>query len=303
MKVPLLAVALVVAASGTVLGDVSFQRADSNLSGAVDLSDAVFTLNVLFLGEPRPGCDDAMDADDNGAIEITDAIYKLNFLFLGGPAPNEPFPDCGPDPTPDEISCDAYPLCEGVEECFGQEDLDAAIEENVAPVVCTPVDITNAIPDIGTVTVCPSGEAAPCGEEAELGCPVSFTTVEGTLDVENQEVRAHVEGAVEGLPLLVDTPLGSTVCTVDITFSADVVVPFITEEDLDGRLVLVELLPAILEDDEVTLTADGGLLCDLLENLQEQFIDELRAQLEESAGDLLAELNAELIGAVLCTEA
>lgn len=37
----------------------AFLRGDANASGKVDLSDAVFTLNWLFLGGLAPSCPDA----------------------------------------------------------------------------------------------------------------------------------------------------------------------------------------------------------------------------------------------------
>ncbi len=50
---------------------------------------------------------------DSGELEVTDAIYALNFLFLGGPSPPSPFADCTFDPTTDGLSCRAHAPCEG----------------------------------------------------------------------------------------------------------------------------------------------------------------------------------------------
>lgn len=86
-----------------VVTDPIFLRGDGNSDGKVDLSDAVFVLNYLFLGGTAPGCLDTADADDNESVEITDPILVLNFLFLGGPSPAPPgTASCGPDPTPDD---------------------------------------------------------------------------------------------------------------------------------------------------------------------------------------------------------
>jgi hypothetical protein len=38
----------------------------------------------------------------------------FTYLFLGGSAPPPPYGDltnCGSDPTPDDLTCEAYPLC------------------------------------------------------------------------------------------------------------------------------------------------------------------------------------------------
>jgi hypothetical protein len=79
---------------------VSFVRGDCDSDGEVSgvVTDAVFLLNFLFLGGPRPGCLAACDANNDGAVigVVTDAVYLLTFNFLGGPAPPQPFPLCGP---------------------------------------------------------------------------------------------------------------------------------------------------------------------------------------------------------------
>jgi hypothetical protein len=52
------------------VGDRShWVRADTN--GAVNITDGIRILNVLFLGIGAILCDDAADADDNGAVNIT----------------------------------------------------------------------------------------------------------------------------------------------------------------------------------------------------------------------------------------
>jgi hypothetical protein len=88
-----------------------FIRADSNGDDDHNLSDAVFTLVYLFAGGPEPGCLKSADVDDSGVVELTDAVYDLSYLFLGGRAPIAPFPNCGHDATPDELSCELYPRC------------------------------------------------------------------------------------------------------------------------------------------------------------------------------------------------
>jgi predicted outer membrane repeat protein len=92
-----------------------FRRGDTNADGKArpDISDGVFILGYLFLGEKDPICLDALDVDDNAKINISDPINLLNHLFLGGPEPAEPYPDCGLDLTEeDPLDCEAYPWCE-----------------------------------------------------------------------------------------------------------------------------------------------------------------------------------------------
>jgi hypothetical protein len=79
----------------------------------VEITDAIRTLEYLFLGGQTPNCLDAADADDSGQIDITDAVYSLSYQFLGGEPPPPPGPTtCGLDPTPLEapeiLTCNIY---------------------------------------------------------------------------------------------------------------------------------------------------------------------------------------------------
>jgi hypothetical protein len=86
-------------------GGGPFVRGDSNDTGIVDISDAVATLNYLFLGGVANSCLDALDANDTGEVDITDAIFALTYLFLGGDEIPPPYPDPGVDPTEDALAC------------------------------------------------------------------------------------------------------------------------------------------------------------------------------------------------------
>ncbi len=87
-----------------------FVRGDANISGEVDLADAVRILNALFLGDDPLTCLDAADADDDGAVTISDAVGMLNFLFRGADEQEPPWPgpySCGHDFEPDGLpACD-----------------------------------------------------------------------------------------------------------------------------------------------------------------------------------------------------
>ena len=87
---------------------IRFVRGDSNGDSAVDISDAVATLNYLFVGGGQVlACEDAGDANDDGSLNITDPVYVLSYLFQGGSPPREPFPQEGVDETEDQLSCAA----------------------------------------------------------------------------------------------------------------------------------------------------------------------------------------------------
>ncbi len=89
-----------------------FVRGDSNSDCSVDITDAVFILNYLFLGGSQPDCEDAADTNDTGTIDISDGIYLLTYLFLGGEPPPYPGPSVpGPDLTLDSLAKCVPPKC------------------------------------------------------------------------------------------------------------------------------------------------------------------------------------------------
>lgn len=90
---------------------VFFIRGDSNRDGGCDIGDAINVLSFLF-GGGTCSCMDSCDCNDDGQVNIADAICKLAFLFNAGPPPPSPHPECGPDPTPDNLDCLAFPPCQ-----------------------------------------------------------------------------------------------------------------------------------------------------------------------------------------------
>ena len=85
----------------------SFVRGNANGDSKIDIADPVTILHHLFIGMNPIACDKAADVDDNGILEITDAVYLLDYLFLGGPQPLPPYPTAGSDPTTDTLTCGA----------------------------------------------------------------------------------------------------------------------------------------------------------------------------------------------------
>jgi hypothetical protein len=77
----------------------TFRRADMNDDGNLNIADAIFLLQTLFIGGAQPPCLDAADANDDGFIDISDVIFTINYIFAGGAPPAAPFPGCGLDPT------------------------------------------------------------------------------------------------------------------------------------------------------------------------------------------------------------
>jgi hypothetical protein len=82
-----------------------FIRGDVDLSGALDVTDAVLILHHLFLGLSLE-CPPVASLDGSGLpLTIAEPIQLLGYLFLGGPQPAAPFPDCGENQDADDAWC------------------------------------------------------------------------------------------------------------------------------------------------------------------------------------------------------
>ncbi len=92
--------------------DVELRRGDANADSALNIADALFILGFVYTRGPEPPCIAAADADDGGSVNGTDAVVILRALFLAMAPPVPLFEACAPDPTPDRLTCRAYPPCE-----------------------------------------------------------------------------------------------------------------------------------------------------------------------------------------------
>ncbi len=91
-------------------GKAPFIRGDGNGDHSVDISDAIMILAILFTGGETT-CEAALDANDDGSVNIADAVALLSYLFANGPDLPPPFPECGSDPTADQLSCSEHGAC------------------------------------------------------------------------------------------------------------------------------------------------------------------------------------------------
>lgn len=108
------AVVLLVA-MGTVNGqnrEGRFVRGDYDLSGTVCMNDAVGLIRFLIGVDCYPLCEDAADANDDSVVDLSDAIWILDTVFIDGSRWKSL--TCGPDNTYDALYCeyDSY-TCEG----------------------------------------------------------------------------------------------------------------------------------------------------------------------------------------------
>ena len=91
--------------------EVQFIRGDGNGDGSVNIADGIFVLLWLFRDGPASPCVDASDINDDGHVNLGDPVYLLVSLFDSSTVPAGPFPDCGVDPTVDELECDSSGVC------------------------------------------------------------------------------------------------------------------------------------------------------------------------------------------------
>ena len=105
-------VEIAIAGSSPELLPAGFLRGDCNGDGRVDISDAVATLEGLFLGARPIPCEDACDANDDGGVDIADPVATLGALFFGqGEIPSPGKDVCGEDPSDDTLACETNGPC------------------------------------------------------------------------------------------------------------------------------------------------------------------------------------------------
>ena len=75
-----------------------FQRGDADGNGKVNVSDAVWIIQIVVGNFTEVyDCDDALDTNDDGSVNVADALPVLSWLFQRGPRLPEPFLACGTD--------------------------------------------------------------------------------------------------------------------------------------------------------------------------------------------------------------
>ncbi len=67
--------------------ELSFHCGDADGDDAVNVSDAVFTIDYIFKGGQAPDPLESGDANGDGSISVADAVYVIAFIFKGGPEP------------------------------------------------------------------------------------------------------------------------------------------------------------------------------------------------------------------------
>jgi Dockerin type I domain len=71
---------------------------DANFDDIINVSDAVWIINYVFVGGDPPNPIEAGDANCDGVCNVSDAVWIINYVFVGGHAPcdtdGDDVPDC-----------------------------------------------------------------------------------------------------------------------------------------------------------------------------------------------------------------
>lgn len=60
---------------------------DANMDGTVNIADAVFNLQCIFVDCWGHPCDKHLDANCDGTWNVVDIVHLINYIFKGGPPP------------------------------------------------------------------------------------------------------------------------------------------------------------------------------------------------------------------------
>jgi hypothetical protein len=71
---------------------------DANSDMTVNVSDAVYIINYVFIGGGAPEPIFVGDTNCDGSVNVSDGVYIINYIFIGGNQPcdldGDGFPGC-----------------------------------------------------------------------------------------------------------------------------------------------------------------------------------------------------------------
>jgi|GEM_PF-121387 len=112
----------------------------------VNVSDAVYITNYVFIGGGAPDPLESGDCTCDDNCNISDAVAIINFVFIGGYDPCDPnddgIPDCGPGSGPGPGECtsvtdidgNVYPAIQIGDQCWMMENLKVTHFRNGDPI-------------------------------------------------------------------------------------------------------------------------------------------------------------------------
>jgi Dockerin type I domain len=69
------------------LENAPYECGDANTDFTVNVSDAVYIINYVFVGGEAPAPLYIADANCDDTVNVSDAVYVINYVFVGGPVP------------------------------------------------------------------------------------------------------------------------------------------------------------------------------------------------------------------------
>lgn len=67
--------------------DAAFVPGDANGDATINVSDAVYVINYVFVAGPAPQPLESGDGNCDGVVNVSDAVFLINHVFTGGPGP------------------------------------------------------------------------------------------------------------------------------------------------------------------------------------------------------------------------
>ncbi|HDS00742.1 MAG TPA: hypothetical protein ENO22_06140 [candidate division Zixibacteria bacterium] len=75
----------------------SYLCGDANGDGSINVSDAVYIINYVFIGGAAPEPMASGEVNCDGNVNVSDAVWIINYVFIGGNAPCDVDGDLEPD--------------------------------------------------------------------------------------------------------------------------------------------------------------------------------------------------------------
>jgi len=88
-----------------------FIRGEADGVEGIGIADAMLLIARVFGEVAIPDCPEAADANADGLLDISDGLYLLYYLFMGQSEPASPFPECGIIPIDAGFNCEMHPSC------------------------------------------------------------------------------------------------------------------------------------------------------------------------------------------------